>query len=1236
MKYVKKLLGIIKKMGLDIPPWVFALVLLALMAGVAYYVWRKKNKAASVDPAAAPAEAPKPPPGPPPVPKDRFLSVWKRFLLELPPVVRRSIAQFQPVVVLGGPDSGKSGLITRYTDWQRQARYLFGSHLDDPDLEIYLGSRVVVLELPSAVLNSTSGGVRDALLVLFQRLFRRRTPVAVIALDPFELKRMSADEVRSLADSVRGKINLLSFVRRRPIEVRLALTHLDRLPGFVDLSELVRRHGGQLEFEVPADAEGLELEAELAHQLGELTRLRPTALKELPPVRYRQLVRFLRDAPAALAPVGSFVSALLAPEPLSRQPKLRSIHLTSTEVESPATAPFRAPELKADRLRDPLLPHRLAAVGLGLALVLGLGWAFHRERSAWIPADAALERYAGETGLRQRPELERALRTEIIRFVEQPKIPPFFAAAEGRAARTLARRLRQDFILRELRDALAHPNGARRAVYLGALAHADPDSDLSTALGSEDMRRRWSAAAGLDPQLVADYLSVLPSLDAPEPAPALSSSVWQATPIETFDRFFADVATALEAGRLEGETLADLRSRAGQLKEAVSAVDRSPDVSDLLDGQAAADPSFADLRARLTPYLVELQAPELLDDAERRAELIALLQLVERTRIVQPPSPRRYLELCQWIDQTLDAELQPIPGEGPKGTSLDPRKLEVAARGKLLSGAAWLELTRDHTIRDAVRDYLRRPRGKIPLFFRPGVEHPPLQLNPETLGRFLFGGRARVPGRFTQAALLQDVLPTLECHAKIEARLARVDGKVAKDMEAALRQETEAYAEELDRAMEQFYRAFRIEAGSSSDNLRLVFDRLLRSSSPLTRHLSSAAENVELGAPSPPVRALAEPILERTSELRVLGEVVTSTASGEPAYASYLLLLRQIRDALQPPDPALMVAPDAAAAEPAGLRDRLGPAGRMALDMLTCAPEAKDVAISQWLDDVGMPADLRGPFLAPVRELYAVGRSEIEREMEAIWRFELLADLEPLLLRFPFDPQSADDANPEQLTALLHPITGSLSRKRARFVEPLFARPAGCTTRYRAPVLPTHMRALTTRIRDLAAALWDASGQPKKLELRATPVPFSAVATDDRGSEVKSRLTLTFLASASTTLVNFNQRPFAHRLDVPWTSVHTAQVGIKLLDPVTQDEIYPDPLVESSYWALLRLLKRAERSNQTFTWQVRFRTRDGSGASRRVEVPVGFELQDNPFDVFALRRYATRAIDMSAFGSSSR
>lgn len=1233
MAFVKQLVAALKKLGLPINPGIIALILLAI-ALLALYLSRRrkaKKKAPSISSDASPQVAVQR--GPPPIDRDRFVRVWRRFTSELPSIVRRSLRQFQPVVVLGAASAGKSALIARHTDWQRQARYLIGSHLEDPDLSIYLGSRVLVLEVPSPILGSTSTGMREALLRLFRPLFRRRTPIAVVALDPIELSRLPADEVKALADAIRGKINLLSFVRKRPIEVRIALTHLDRLKGFSDLAQLASRERSNLEVSVPRDISEAEVEGHLAEQLAGLRSLRARALLELSSDAYLRVVTFLREAPCALNAVGMFAAELLTREPLSAQPRLTTIHLSSAALPEPASDPFRLPEADPDRLPSPLLRHRVAAGLVGIALCGILAWGYIHERSLWKPAQMALRRYEAEPELRQMPQLEANLRSDIAGFIRHARFPLLFDAAEADAERTLARRIRKDFIGHHLADALSRRKGVRKAIYLKSLADLAEDDPLYSALADDETRARWSSITHLPASMIADYLRAAPALGPhPPPSATLASSVWKQRDDRELEALLLRVARAIEDRELDPSALRALQSQAERLRELIAEVNAGPEAAELLRRLSARKGGSPSLVEALTPYLLELQSPERLGTPERRRELLAFLTLVQETMVSPPPVTRQLLELCEWVGDTLRAPPSASSTEAALAVEVDELELDIG--GRLVRESDWLELTRHHHVRQAVEAYLARPRTDRAVFFAPGSELPPITMNPSTRGSYLFSGNTQISGRYTQRALRQKVVPTLECYARVIGPLRRVAPEGAAGLSALISREIDSYAESYSREMDDYFTAFGIETRGSADSLRVVLKRMLRGSSPLTRHLTVVASNARLPPQKPEVQRLLQPLTSRLEMYRALDEVVTSTASGEPALESYLLILRQMLETLEPqtadPESLDAAGPADNDGNDATLRDRSQPAGRLALDILTCRAESYLLMVNRWLEDVELPPSSHRPFLAPVRELYKVGRDQLERVLEEVWSADIRGLLEPVLLRFPFNRGSDHDATPEQMTALFHPATGALARYEARFLAPIRARPEACKLPYRPPRAPAAMQELFAQAKLLSQALWDEKGQARSMRVTMRPVPFEERSLEEQAEKGGVRLTLTYLSGGQVTLVNFNQRPFAKDLEEEWTTVHNAQVGVKLTTVAKRDEIYPDPLVESSYWALLRMLARGRQFNDRFTWILRYRSRSEGSIGDRVTITVSFEAVQDPFRAFDLASTLER--DINAFG----
>ena len=107
--------------------------------------------------------------------------------------------------------AGKSCLIDTYTDWQGLARQFYPSYTTDPQLQIYLGSKVIVQEIPSALFNDTSEPARAALLRLWRACFRKKKPTVVVVINGAALNTDSPESLKKQAQTIRGKINILSL-----------------------------------------------------------------------------------------------------------------------------------------------------------------------------------------------------------------------------------------------------------------------------------------------------------------------------------------------------------------------------------------------------------------------------------------------------------------------------------------------------------------------------------------------------------------------------------------------------------------------------------------------------------------------------------------------------------------------------------------------------------------------------------------------------------------------------------------------------------------------------------------------------------------------------------------------------------------------------------------------------------------------------------------------------------------
>jgi type VI secretion system protein ImpL len=167
----------------------------------------------------------------PDIPPRQLRRAWLRFLLRLPREYRRSILNFEHFILLGLPGSGKSRLLETQTDYRYQMRQVAGDAPVDPELPVVLASGSVIIELPARFLEDETLEGRIALERLWGPLYARRSPTVVLAVDVSWLTNATRDDLRELSRFTRSKVNVLSALRKKPVELRVALTHLDALVG---------------------------------------------------------------------------------------------------------------------------------------------------------------------------------------------------------------------------------------------------------------------------------------------------------------------------------------------------------------------------------------------------------------------------------------------------------------------------------------------------------------------------------------------------------------------------------------------------------------------------------------------------------------------------------------------------------------------------------------------------------------------------------------------------------------------------------------------------------------------------------------------------------------------------------------------------------------------------------------------------------------------------------------------
>jgi hypothetical protein len=1198
---------------------------LVLVGGVAAYAWWKSRKAAgpksAIDRSGANSLAGAQ------VSSAQLRRAWKRFLKELPGDYERSILNFEHFVVFGAAASGKSRLVDVYSDWRAQAKQRPGSQPNDADLPVYLASGVIISELPARFLIDNSPRCQTALRNLWKPLYRRRSPTVVVTVDVRRLKDSTPEALQELAESIRAKLNLLSSIRGRPIEVRVALTFLDAFEGYPEFARFCRDQSIPMRVDLVVGDSAQTQQAHLDAWFDALREHLPLALTRMPPAEYLRVVSFLRRLPEIAAPLGKFVTPLFAHEALSFSPSRGGLFMLS-EPAGPSSPLDRAAERGPGP--DPRRPHLLGTAIVATAIITYLVAAYREQRESFVGAQAALQAYGAS---RTQDASEKDLRGRVTSFTAGERgfiasHPDYFESARVALRKSLSDAIRDRIILSQF--ALVGKEGragadtrdipARRAMYFLTLLHSDKADRLQ--ITGPSRLRLWERMTGLSADLITDYIKTTDTAyKQPFSVDVRKRDIDPSTTWHAWTEFLQAVEAAVKAGARRPDELRKLSKRADDLENTLMLYEEDPETVKLLDGldTAAGTATAMTLDAREGSRQLKQHYKHEFSDFfdyepqyqvhEQSEKLTSVLQVVHNAGVVHTTGSPLLRDLVTRLKAAADSD-----GDGKV-----PEEARITMGGQTFAfdSSSWDAMLRGSTGREMVEQFLRASAGGSSIFFDVADDQalPSKRWNPANDGSSLFIGRGEIPGRYTKAAYDRHVASAVKSLPEALER-AKVPDEQRRQVTLMVTESVRRYATDYRAQISSFIRSFTTIRTPSPEALRVALAEIVKTeNTSYQEFLTLVSQNTNIDNDKVPA---LQPMLDNMTEFRVWREVVGEHGEGAEL-GKYRNILKQLQDDM---GQAAGAAPEAAASGPDTLEKALSPVGKLVLSEVKGEKGSYAGLVNSWLSSVGLPDYQRLPFTAPTSELSRLGRREIERQVAMVWENELLPDVRRLASRFPFDQSSPEDITPAELSAVLHPQTGRYFDVFRRYFEPLSDFGDGGPFRAKPSVrgrlaLPGQLYDLTNRTAAISAKLWDHTGKPTPLVLRVATVPF------EHGRNPELAQTLEYLNVGTNSLFNFNQKPSEISLPLDWTKEYNAQVGVQLTDMSTKDNSFPEPLrAEGSFWSFMHLLKRGKAEPaKSPPWALLYTWEFQVGRTGNDTMTAQYVVVDDVWGLFALGPY---------------
>ena len=1179
MSLLTKIIGYVRRF-FEWEYWPYLIAILALVTiilALIYFIKKRRSASGEKKQAKPDIEQKKKQKG---MPASSLAKVWKGFLKEIPWAVRPNVMAYEHFIVFGEAGAGKSALIDNHTDWQGHARQFYPSYTTNPLLQIYLGSKVLVQEIPASLLSDTSEYARRAMLKLWKPLFRRKDPTVVIVLNGVALQTDEPEYLEYLkqnAQIIRGKINLLGQIRKKPVKVRIALTHMDQFEGFFEFSQFLTQSNIPLKLEFGSKGDLTDISGCLDPYEEHLTR----ALTSLPADKYLKAITFMRQAPKLFQYLSVFIKFLQNPDPLSLEPEVTRLYLTSqTEGETPVLNPF-APSLTAREIQklDPLFKHRVAAAAMGIAGLVYLSAAYLYERNL------IAERYREMAILEVSPpaRYDQKMHELIpVAYMQQHPLmkllPDFFPDINREITRRCIENIRKFYLFpavervsvettktayaatgqlitissperqysRKIEDA------KDKALYLLALIYATRDNELGQLI--QNNLPQWSHILNISKTMIEDYVnnnesSWHVSLDTKKLSFLQSKSTfddprsWMVYFAEISRLYQQPVLTRVEFEKLQKETDHFL----GVIQQ-LELYDLSSKIPELLKKEA--------------PQGINVDLIAKKESQIRQETVKNFLKFIKNSNI-------NYPEVTDNLGLTglLENLKVMLNFKGPEGERELLFRFLFGGEEFKFNAQQWNDLLNRSRITLFLREFVNHYKRQDGLLFFPAdKEFDDLVMNASNDGRFLFIGHARVDGRFTKDAIEKRVKPILTELPVVMDNLP-VSQKDKSYFSNFLFKEVEAYGRRYAQYYRKYYMEFDIKAGSPGA-LRFVLSQMVLPSSPFMEVLLTMRDNTQI---DPGKNEYLRSIALKLAEFEFIKRLMGEQKGTFPELDKYKALLEQMQMDMQDQQgPTGKKDKD----EPVTLfKNRLTPLGRIGFAIFNGEKDSYSNLVKLWLNSVGVPPQWQDIFLAPVWQAYFLGMTEVETEIGKIWTDLWQTDIQPLYSKFPFEISSGEDISTEALKNATHP-SGHFWQTYQGMLAP-FCMEEGRRWRKRTgpfdvPKLPNNMLPTVNAVAQLSSVLWDKEGKERPLEFMLRPGPLPSVLPHEPIA------VLSYLHVGESAVFGFNQKPSWKKVKFYWQNPYWASVGVEFTTKDKASRIKKTIEVPTSYWSFYRLLQKTD------------------------------------------------------------
>lgn len=1162
--------------------WVGLTVVMVLLCVLGFLIWRRKHAKSDgklvIPELIVPVKLLLPP--------NCLLTVWRYFVRAIPWRLRPGALRVPLSLVIGEAGCGKTGIIDRYADWQGQDFRFHPSAVDDPLLQIYLGAKSLVLEFGSSLLYDTSPAAYTAIKKLWGHL--PPSPQAVMVIDATTLLTPKMEQLRQSGQALFGKLKVFGELEREPLPLIVALSHMEKVTGFVEFCAFLEEAGIPLQLDFPGRDGINQLETCLDGYQQHLRR----ALVTRPTQDYLKIVTFLKEAPHLFRVLVDFLRVAGLEQDVASPPVVR-LCLLSEHIHSFDCHPFSLPLGTVEQPRFTLNSHAKAALALSLAGFVYLVGSYSYQQNMVAEVHESIQTIA-TTPVQQYSEKISPLFLDFSSDLNKDALltfmPNFFLEVEEHNNYLLILEIRKHYLLPLLKQIQFEPDATFKTKRFLGLLYATPTNEIGKIIAKHPEKNPVDIVKY--GQLVRDYLKYNSHTDGLDNLLNKVTYAESQSYIEDHTPWIALFRNFQQILRKPFIQEAELKALQQQLVPFLDIIDRLDYYTDDAD---------------ISLWLLQHTSLRLEEDNQselRQKSIAQLLGFVTNLKLSNAENCQASLSLNEClvlVQAAANAKIDILSSD--MAFSLDGEYFSFPAK-------QWRELITRSRVSMMLRNLINSHRNYDGwVFFNSPSIYIDLEMNSSNNGGMLFAGKARIDGRMTADAFEHDVKPAVMALSDIVAKLP-IDENEKKYFVDFVLKNLGTYSDRYVGSYLNYFRQFQVRIDSTW-TLNYVLNDLQQPNSPFLETLVQIKNNTALNFPA---SSKFQPFAQKLSAFRFIQRLMEEKNGVYPEFQKYQFLMAQMQHEMDENEP--YVPKKSADDIAASLKGVLTPIGRVAWAMLLNEDSSYLALVKGWLQNVGIQDEWQQPFLAPVQKVQKFGTDEINKHIDGIWSDIWKSNVSPLLVKFPFMSNAGRDEELtlDELIRTFHPKQGVFWVTFQQYLSPLSTFSNGVWVKRDelsdSVVLPVHFLKRLNAAQQLTANLWDGQGNPKPLELSVKPGLLPTY--NSKQIPHAPLVSLSYLRKGENSVLGFNQQAVWQKLPLDWWTAQPAEVGMEFRKDANPTRIYTDISVTDSPWSFFRLLQQGQLSGtQRYRWQL------AHPNLPKQPLNLEFSFQANPLAVFA-------------------